>query len=82
MTNAIKTDKDGNRFIDMTPTWPEALRMCRAVIENGTAEGKASAWAELEKMALIAQWAVDQSNEPETDTLDKIVEESTIGCAK
>ena len=51
----IQTDKDGNRFIDMTPTWPEALRMYRTLIENGTDEGKATAWAEMERMAELAQ---------------------------
>lgn len=48
-----------SRYIDMTPTWPEALRMARAVIENGTDEGKALVWAELERMAEIAQAHVD-----------------------
>jgi len=54
-----KTDTDGNRYIDMTPTWPEALRMYRMLIENGDAEGKATAWAELERMAEIAQAHTD-----------------------
>ena len=44
-----------SRYIDMTPTWPEALRMYRALIESGTEEGKATAWAELERMAELAQ---------------------------
>ena len=56
---SIQTDKDGRRFIDMTPTWPEALRMLRAVIENGTDEGKAMAWAEIERMAELAQLYTD-----------------------
>jgi len=47
------------RTIDMTPTWPEAMRMCRLVIENGTPEGQAQAWAEVERMAEIAQAHVD-----------------------
>ena len=47
------------RTVDMTPTWPEALLMARAVIENGTDEGKALAWTEIERMAAIAQQAVD-----------------------
>lgn len=47
------------RTIDMTPTWPEALNMCKAVIENGTDEGKANAWAEIARMAEIAQRHVD-----------------------
>jgi len=49
------------RHIDLTPTWPEALLMARAVIENGTDEGKALAWSELERMAAIAQQAVDEA---------------------
>ena len=59
----IKTDSDGRRFIDMTPTWPQALRMLRAVIENGTDEGKADAWTELERMAELAQLYTDANKE-------------------
>mgnify|MGYP000122311893 CR=1 FL=1 len=47
------------RTIDMTPTWPEALRICRIVIENGTPEGQAEAWKNLEHMAEVAQAHVD-----------------------
>ena len=56
------------RYIDMTPTWPEALRMLRAVIENGTSEGKATAWAEIERMAVIAQAHVDAN--PKLDAVE------------
>jgi len=49
------------RIMDMTPTWPEALRMLRAVIENGTSEGQALAWTEIERMAEIAQQHVDST---------------------
>ena len=62
----IKTDADGRRYIDMTPTWPEALRMARAVIENGTDEGQALAWAEIERMAELAQAYVDDQNAAQT----------------
>ena len=48
-----------SRFIDMTPTWPEALRMYRALIENGSDEGKETAWKELERMAELAQLYTD-----------------------
>ena len=44
-----------SNYIDMTPTWPHALKMLRVVIENGTDEGKALAWSELERMAELAQ---------------------------
>ena len=47
------------RMIDMTPSWPEALRMYRMLIENGTDEGKATAWKELERMAELAQLYTD-----------------------
>ena len=47
------------RTIDMTPTWPEALRMYRMLIENGTEEGQATAWKELERMAELAQRYTD-----------------------
>jgi hypothetical protein len=47
------------RFIDMTPTWPEALNMYRALIESGTEEGRATAWAELARMAELAQRYTD-----------------------
>jgi len=53
------------RYIDLTPTWPEALNMIRTVIENGTTEGQELAWAELERMALIAQAHVDAEKEAE-----------------
>ena len=55
-----------SRYIDMTPTWPEALLMARAVIENGSDEGKALAWSELERMAEIAQQAVDEAKAADT----------------
>lgn len=51
--------------IDLTPTWPEALRMLRAVIEDGSAAGKALAWAELEHMAKVAQAHVDAKKQPQ-----------------
>lgn len=40
--------------IDMTPTWAGMLPAMRALIENGSAEGRRVAWAELEKAARLA----------------------------
>ena len=54
---------NNGRMIDMTPSWPEALTMLRAIIENGTDEGKALAWTELRRMAEIAQQHVDAHKE-------------------
>jgi len=59
-----------SRHIDMTPTWPEALLMARAVIENGSDEGKALAWSELERMAAIAQQAVEQAKAADAQASD------------
>lgn len=42
------------RVIDMTPTWAGILPTLRALIENGNPEGRRTAWAELEKMARLA----------------------------
>lgn len=42
------------RVIDMTPTWTGILPTLRALIENGNPEGRRMAWAELEKMARLA----------------------------
>jgi hypothetical protein len=50
----LKTREKDARTIDLTPTWLEAVKMCRALIENGTNEGKANAWKEIERMAKIA----------------------------
>lgn len=40
--------------IDMTPTWAGILPALRALIENSNAEGRRTAWAELERMAALA----------------------------
>lgn len=45
---------DTLRVIDMTPTWAGILPTLRALIENGNPEGRRTAWAELEKMARLA----------------------------
>lgn len=48
------------RYIDMTPTWPQAARIIAAALENGTSEGRDAARAELFRMAdLIEQLQAD-----------------------
>lgn len=42
------------RTIDMTPTWAGILPTLRLLIENSNSEGRATAWAELERMAALA----------------------------
>lgn len=42
------------RTIDMTPTWAGILPALRALIENSNPEGRRTAWAELERMAALA----------------------------
>lgn len=41
-------------FIDMTPTWAGMLSTLRMLAENGNATGRATAWAELARMAEAA----------------------------
>ena len=51
----IRTDEDGNRFIQMEPpTWEYACNIYLTVMEDGTPDGKAMAREELLKMARIA----------------------------
>lgn len=40
-----------SRFIDMTPTWPQAARIIAAALENGTDKGREAARTELFRMA-------------------------------
>lgn len=40
--------------IDVTPTWAAIMPLLRAAVENGTATGRAMAWAEFERMAVAA----------------------------
>ena len=47
------------RTIDITPTWPQALKMCRMLIENGNPAGQQTAWEEIERMAELAQEYTD-----------------------
>lgn len=39
--------------IDITPTWPQAVEILIAALENGTETGQAAARAELRRMAQI-----------------------------
>lgn len=39
------------RYIEMTPTWPQAARIIAAALEHGTSEGREAARAELYRMA-------------------------------
>lgn len=41
-------------YVDLTPTWQEAATVLMAVLEEGTAEGKREARAELLRMAKLA----------------------------
>lgn len=45
--------------IDLTPTWPEALRIYLFALENGTTAGKRAAMEGLEQMAKVAQMYVE-----------------------
>lgn len=47
-----------SRYIDMTPTWPQAVEILIAALEDGTDTGKAAARAEFRRMAQI----LDQLN--------------------
>jgi hypothetical protein len=42
------------RMIDLTPTWSGMVPTLRALIENGNAEGRRTAWAEIAKAAALA----------------------------
>lgn len=56
------SDKQKNRFIDMTPTWPQAARIIAAALEHGTDKGRDAARAELFRMAdLLDQLQAEQT---------------------
>lgn len=44
----------GIRTVDATPAWAGILPLLRAAVENGTPKGRAMAWAEIERMAALA----------------------------
>lgn len=46
------------KTIDITPTWRGVLPLLLAAYADGTAKGRASAFAELQRMADIADAAV------------------------
>jgi len=53
------------RYIDMTPTWPQAARIIAAALENGTDKGRDAARAELFRMAdLLDQMQQQQAADP------------------
>ena len=59
-----------SRFIDATPTWPQAALMLRLIIEgNPDPEAKETAWAELDRMAILAQAWTDHCCEARDEAL-------------
>lgn len=56
---APEADKPGREYIDMTPTWAAMESTFRLLIENGNAEGRRTAWAEIAKALRLA----DERNE-------------------
>lgn len=54
---ASEADKPGREYIDMTPTWAAMESTFRLLIENGNAEGRRTAWAEIAKALRLAdEW--------------------------
>lgn len=51
---ASEADKPGREYIDMTPLWAEMESTFRLLIENGNAEGRRTAWAEIGKALRLA----------------------------
>lgn len=51
---ANEADKPGREYIDMTPTWADMESTFRMLIENGNAEGRRTAWAEIGKALRLA----------------------------
>lgn len=43
--------EDSEKMIDITPTWPEMVRIIAALMESGTDTGKRAAFDELKRMA-------------------------------
>ncbi len=50
----LKRDEESPRTIDLTPTWAGMGGTFRALIENGNAEGRRTAWAEIGKALELA----------------------------
>lgn len=64
----LKTDSEGRRYIDITPTWREAAQIIAAALEHGTGKGKEAARAELFRMAeIMDRLAADAKAEKESD---------------
>jgi hypothetical protein len=47
-------ERDGKKYIDMTPTWSEILPTYLLILRDATEEGKKAAVEELTRMAKIA----------------------------
>ena len=72
---AERTDEKGRTYIDLTPTWSGMLGTLRMLIENGDATGRKTAWAELVRMAALA----DERNEFATILRGKETISETLG---
>lgn len=57
---------DSEKMIDITPTWPEMVRIIAALMESGTATGKRTALAELHRMADVMTKLQTQQNKSKT----------------
>jgi hypothetical protein len=65
------------RYIDMTPTWPEAARIIAAALENGTGAGRDAARAELFRMADVLHTL--NTRQPEGISLWEVITEASTG---
>jgi len=57
-------------YIDATPTWPAAAKMLRVILENNPDQrAQDRAWAELGRMAVLAQAWTDHCREARDEAL-------------
>jgi hypothetical protein len=54
----------GPQYIDVTPTWEQSVNIFVLLIENGDTKGRATAIAELKRMARIADAYVAEHKQP------------------
>lgn len=54
------------RYVDMTPTWEQTVRMCLVLMANGNSDGRAAAEQELLRMGRI----LDQKNRAQKSAPD------------
>jgi hypothetical protein len=54
------------RYVDVTPTWRGVLRLLLAAYQDGSDQGRASALAELTRMADLADAYVAEHKKPTT----------------